>query len=765
MRYRVPLREDGLFFSTGSAALQPFVCLLESRDSVQAALADKHIWIVGGSTYAREHLASLFTHLRTVTRGVTDTHCTFEEKDREELQALCERLAAEPGGHVVLLAEDQYREAFNQVCQITPALLPILLPTGILLPALPSGRLHEGALLLKKDAALEFLQGKTATVWGKGRKCLDRIFRLLAPIFASMTIAGVVHETLKSLTIGGGDLSVYPPEAAGTLSSEIVVTTQEILEDNNYPFVTIQHYTPIFVLRNEDNCLSCDAEFIIFYSLHKSSYKYQMMTYKQKLTENTVLRNGYFVRNIESADIKKSEYENGFRKTAWQPKKFTNKIHILGASHTEGLFISSFENTYCSILQYILNEKESDAIYSVQNLGVRGIYAENSFLCLLDNNITNGDIVIFHNKLYNMNEIEYISAMNKFCINNSAHFFVLTHVKIDALNDPHKDDFQHLDTCCYTRGALFNDSINHMQKKDEFIAALHTNCIRAFDLLECIDGAPYGVFADTSHLNEAGHKLVAEYIYQKITVGQTFDISETYAKCIVKTQEYVRFATLSREENTRWLDAIPRIRESASEIVGSIVMNCNPFTLGHKHIIAESLHKVDKLYIFVVQEDKSYFTFEERYAMVCDGVKEFGSRVCVVPSGKLIISSTTFPDYFCKDTITYEPDTHTDILIFASTIAPTLGIQVRLFGDEPFCKVTSAYHEQLEKLLPICGILPVRIPRLQSGDTAISASRVRKILEERKFSQLATLVPPTSMPYLLKKALSDTADAPQRHAV
>ena len=38
--------------------------------------------------------------------------------------------------------------------------------------------------------------------------------------------------------------------------------------------------------------------------------------------------------------------------------------------------------------------------------------------------------------------------------------------------------------------------------------------------------------------------------------------------------------------------------------IGGVVMNCNPFTLGHRYLIEQSLNQVDYLYIFVVEEEK-----------------------------------------------------------------------------------------------------------------------------------------------------------------
>lgn len=76
-------------------------------------------------------------------------------------------------------------------------------------------------------------------------------------------------------------------------------------------------------------------------------------------------------------------------------------------------------------------------------------------------------------------------------------------------------------------------------------------------------------------------------------------------------------------------------------------MNCNPFTLGHRYLIEEACSQVDILYVFVVEEDKSYFKFEDRIEMVRQGTKDL-KQVQVLPSGKYIISKETFAQYFKK---------------------------------------------------------------------------------------------------------------------
>lgn len=180
---------------------------------------------------------------------------------------------------------------------------------------------------------------------------------------------------------------------------------------------------------------------------------------------------------------------------------------------------------------------------------------------------------------------------------------------------------------------------------------------------------------------------------------------------------------------------------AAYETVGSIVMNCNPFTFGHRHLIETALEQVDFLIIFVLDEDLSLFSFEERFAMVCAGTADL-ERVRVVPSGSFILSNMTFPEYFIKETDEeVEENTENDVRLFAEKIAPRLGITHRFAGEEPEDPVTNIYNQAMRRILPAYGIRLVEIPRKKSGEEIVSASRVRKYLEENDLDRLSMFVP------------------------
>ena len=186
---------------------------------------------------------------------------------------------------------------------------------------------------------------------------------------------------------------------------------------------------------------------------------------------------------------------------------------------------------------------------------------------------------------------------------------------------------------------------------------------------------------------------------------------------------------------------------------GSIVMNCNPFTLGHRYLIEYAAKQVDTLYIFVVEENRSYFPFNDRLELVRKGTEDI-SNVVVLPSGNFIISATTFPGYFYKDNLKdVKIDCSNDINVFAQYIAPALNIRIRFAGEEPLDPVTNQYNSGMKELLPKYGMEFCVIERKKDNDgvQVISASRVRKLFEAGDFAALKNLVPNSTLSYLVER--------------
>lgn len=186
---------------------------------------------------------------------------------------------------------------------------------------------------------------------------------------------------------------------------------------------------------------------------------------------------------------------------------------------------------------------------------------------------------------------------------------------------------------------------------------------------------------------------------------------------------------------------------NARKPIGAIVMNANPFTLGHRFLVEQSSELVERLYVVVVREDCSMFSYNERKAMVSQGVRDIGN-VVVVDGSDYAVSAATFPTYFLKQ-LSDATDTQIilDLDLYRRRIAPALGATIRFFGSEPTDPLTRRYNELMHQQLGEEHVHEIQ--RKQQEGSAISASRVRKAMMEGCIWDAIQLVPPTTIPYII----------------
>lgn len=183
--------------------------------------------------------------------------------------------------------------------------------------------------------------------------------------------------------------------------------------------------------------------------------------------------------------------------------------------------------------------------------------------------------------------------------------------------------------------------------------------------------------------------------------------------------------------------------------LGCVVINGNPITNGHMHIIEEASKNHKMVVLFVVEEDKSEFTFEERMSFAYLSTMRLGN-VCVIPSSKYIVSSSTFPSYFLKDeNEALEQYSKIDALIFKEYFMKQLFIKKRYVGTETITKMVN-YNNILKETLQDKLVI---IERLQENNEVISASKVRTLLKEQKYEE-ALLYVPREISFILKSIAS-----------
>jgi [citrate (pro-3S)-lyase] ligase len=191
--------------------------------------------------------------------------------------------------------------------------------------------------------------------------------------------------------------------------------------------------------------------------------------------------------------------------------------------------------------------------------------------------------------------------------------------------------------------------------------------------------------------------------------------------------------------------------ESKFAPFAAIVVNCNPFTLGHRYLIETAAGRCGGLYVIVVQEDVSVFPFKDRLKLVLEGTKDI-PNVRILPSGNYAVSRATFPTYFLKDRgmdAVSATQAELDVTLFAKLFVPELSIKTRFVGTEPFCPITNIYNSAMKKILPQYGVNVIEIQRIEdAAGIAISASRVRNAIKTCDTDTLTKLLPKSTIDYL-----------------
>ena len=433
---------------------------------------------------------------------------------------------------------------------------------------------------------------------------------------------------------------------------------------------------------------------------HFGSLYGDLPQYSKKYIRNifTPIQCFFSKRGRQNVDYK-SPYVNisgGIRHTTDQPRKYLNSIFFVGGSSVFGMGCED-KHTLPSSLQWLINQSTFlREHFSVFNLGVRGQSLLLDFYKIFNLKTTPGDIVILQGVKSTLTQ-------------------QLTHLQTDKF-------------------LLISPDFNNREKSDD-------------------------VFFDSGHIIYKGHYLLAEKIYTglfspRASVEPSKELREN-TQHISKADKRKALNTLELKcgniKTATNIDLHPEIRTYLKEIkplapsfgtVGATVVNCNPFTLGHKHFIKQAASQVDSLFVFVVEEDASYFDFKTRYKLVTEGVKGI-NNITVVRSGKFIMSSITYPEYFSKA----KSETKTiasaalDLDIFGEYIAPILNISIRFIGSEDDCAITKQHNVQMQNILPTYGIKVEEMKRFKHNSQNISASLVRKYIERGLLEETKEWVP------------------------
>ncbi len=395
-------------------------------------------------------------------------------------------------------------------------------------------------------------------------------------------------------------------------------------------------------------------------------------------------------------------FDNGFRRTVGNTSSKTNSVYVFGPCFVRG---SSYEDdkTIPSLIKAQIDDR-----YSVYNMGSS-----------------------FHTINYIMREKEYKSGDIVVVFSPST--------KASSTTTEFDTEIDLTD--------VYNNIVD--VEKHVFDIAVHFDHVIAEKIAAKIAQAIKGL---DSYSNCEKPELPPNDTDNLLMLSGTSTInnsndSSTFVSFGPAHKRIASVESLADKSLFSWLEAQKAHIKPSSGRNGAIVMNCNPFTKGHRYLIEQASKQVDNLYIFVVEEDKSEFKFADRINLVKLGTADLGN-VTVLSSGKYVISTQTLPGYFDKKNLsTIDLNAQNDLEYFLS-IAQYFGITVRFAGEEPIDMFTNQYNTNMKQILPKYGIEFIEISRMQTGNTVISASAVRKAIHDGNWDLVKELVPVTTYDYL-----------------
>jgi len=259
-----------------------------------------------------------------------------------------------------------------------------------------------------------------------------------------------------------------------------------------------------------------------------------------------------------------------------------------------------------------------------------------------------------------------------------------------------------------------------------------------------------------SHLMERQVNLGNSHVflYTKVKNERIFKDLGFYE--IARVDGSLVFLENRRDGFARYLRSLEKTRRDGK--CAAVVMNANPFTLGHRYLIETAARENDFVHLFLLSEEAGPIPFAVRKKLVQAGVADL-KNVIFHESGPYIISSATFPSYFLRD----EDDAilahaRLDLAVFEK-IAAALNLSARYVGEEKSSHVTALYNRTMAELLPRMGLAFREIPRLQADGEIVSASTVRQAIHDGRLEDYRQLLPQTTYDYFMSGEAAPVAAA------
>lgn len=784
-------RPADVFFYNDSHSLcaSPYSIPLRSDRDISRTCSGRRVVFIDGGDPVSEKLFPVFA------KAVADMVVVpLQSRTPQELSS--PDLGSGEDGMVLVLATALYQQVLRDICSVLTDPVPVVLPTGFFILAAPgaSYAIQKGACASYDDLEemLSRFKGRRLLIWSQGPTTRHVFVPALVRLEMLDDIVGIVDDTPGEIPF-----MEKRPQPAGDWIADLEVEAVFVAEGAAetafgliHPWVRdctplLMHASRVgpfeafhsvamahpFIVEADGFIHDEKVQFMPSlplsrerYSLLHADYPHASNAHHEEITTwstTSLLGGGFSPTDIQGDFV---NCRDGRRKTAFQPEGWDSKLFLFGASSAYGAYADD-ESTVASQLQKLCVEGHKrgslDRVFKVVNLGTNASPPDNCFrkFCRLD--LQAGDHVVFLAipywlKTYARHFTRVVSAMNERCMAVGASFSLFVQPELLYSHNPTQDEQGIIHDFRMLIGEIDCDDPYPVWDSSAFedvLLGLADTGVFVHGLQEDFESHGLGeIYIDTGHISYKGLQLIADRIFEKTLSGaRVAHFREVYEGSVLSFAQTVKAVMLANEGFLSFLAKTPR-HESGPK-TGAIVMNCNPFTAGHRYLVEKALEAVDNLYLFVVEEDESLYSTVQRLEMVRAGTQDLGERVLVAPSGPGIISTITLAEYFTKEERQKQAvDATLDALIFASIICEEFGISCRFFGEEPTCAVTAEYMAQQSEILPLYGIECHILPRLQNNGVPVSASLVRPLYSEGDWNSLVGMVPESTMRFLKQYA-------------
>lgn len=196
----------------------------------------------------------------------------------------------------------------------------------------------------------------------------------------------------------------------------------------------------------------------------------------------------------------------------------------------------------------------------------------------------------------------------------------------------------------------------------------------------------------------------------------------------------------------------------------AVVVNADPFTVGHLALVEQAARLGDTVYVFVTSEGRFQLPLKTRLELARLGTAHLANAT-VIETGPYALGRATFPAYFLTqgeeiDLVRMDLDGE----LFGKHLAAAFQIVTRVVGSEPSDPVSRRYNQRLRQRLNQWNIQLLEIERIRFGDRWVDTRRARQALAAGDMAALGGLVPETTLSRLQASATASAAIETRRPA-